>query len=99
MNTLEIYRKLKESKFTKEQAEVIIETNNTELNNLATKSDITELKHELKLEINGLNSKINRVETTLNSKIDKVQNKIIYWILGSILNQIILTVTLIQLSK
>ncbi len=73
MNTLEIYRKLKEVKFTKEQADAIIETNNTELKNLANKGDLKDLKYELKLEI-----------SKLENKISSESSKQLKWIIGII---------------
>ncbi|PYS87676.1 MAG: DUF1640 domain-containing protein [Acidobacteria bacterium] len=53
-DTHEIFRRLKQRGFTEEQAHELVEAMKDAQNELATKSDIRELEHRLKIWFGGL---------------------------------------------
>lgn len=80
LNTHTFIKRLKAANMTEEQAEVIVDGINaareSDLQNLATKSDVAALKADLQEVESSLNAKIDKVESFLNAKIDKVESSL-----------------------
>ncbi len=89
-DTLKFVECLKEHDFTEEQAkglsEAFKEAQNSSIQDLATKGDVRELKHEMK-----------ELETSLKLEMTNTKADILKWIAGMLVAQAAIVATLVKL--
>ena len=85
-DTLKFAQTLRDkAKFSPEQAEGLSEAfAQASADQLATKTDVGDLRSELKAEIAGVRSDLREVESRLETKIESVKADILKWMFGTI---------------